>query len=327
MNLTNSCYGNGVCESISGVETCFCVLRWLSSTDCRTNIHQVYNATHEDLFFTVIGLIGFSVVTCLFLTDIILEVIIKRGSTSRKLNFLFKCVSVFANLSRISYISFWAYFTNNGLNNDLELIDQIIFAVGNVASFAMYYGLILMWVDLVSRLISLSKTTTKMFLFSRTIILIILAVNVPLQLVSAILYTLGSSPIASFVYLGSAAIFLLGGVVWSSTYVIKLHLATEDMNIALVKRKNMLVGFVNCVAIIFVVLNALISILPVNDNPNLFLGLDATIRFTEMIMGFLIAFAVENYLLMGKDKILEAINNGEKDSSKDISKIKLNYVV
>eukprot|EP01124_Arcella_intermedia_P033843 TRINITY_DN8240_c0_g1_i1.p1 TRINITY_DN8240_c0_g1~~TRINITY_DN8240_c0_g1_i1.p1 ORF type:complete len:337 (+),score=36.77 TRINITY_DN8240_c0_g1_i1:67-1077(+) len=314
-NLTQSCHGNGLCKPgpvVGNMSTyfCECFLRWSHTGNCSESFHELYKG--RDTYYYVIGLIFFSLLVVGFATEIIIEILLKPCSVLWKLNFTFKIISLFTVMTRIFAFGFWAYYSHYGLENHLLIIDQVILALGNVAAFAMYYGEILMWVALVSRLDQISKETTDMFKKARTIILVILVISVPIQLAFSILYATSVYTWATFIYFIEISIVLIGALIWSSIYVVKLHSSLSDLNLKVIQRKNYFLGITNFFIFLYIIANVLFLLLNAKEEYMKYLGLLSFLRFSDAFIALFILLTVENYLLLGKKKLKEKFTEGWK---------------
>jgi len=303
-----SCHGNGICTLTSGLYICVCNLRWDPETNCSVNFHQEYHGT--DAYYYWIGLIGFSILFFLYLFEVLMDSITKRGKKLFRLNYIFKLIGIITVLSRISTFSFWIYFDKYGMKENLLIIDEVILAIGNVASFAIYYGVILMWVALVSNLKELSHETTEVFRSSRRIFFIILAINLPIQLVFSVIYAILPYTWATFIYLIAVILSLLGAIIWSSVYVVKLHSKLQELRLPVAERKNNLVGATNVLAVILILANVFFLVRDSTTDHLKYLEGLSFLRFTEIPLSATIVFSMENYLLLPLKKNIKSVKKG-----------------
>jgi len=164
-----------------------------------------------------------------------------------------------------------------------------------------------MWVALVAGVKELSKDTTETFRKSRTVFFIILGISTPIQLVFGILYAISDSPWATYVYYAAVVLCLIGAIIWSSVYVIKLHSELVNLDLPVANRKNYLVGATNIIAMIFILANVMYVVRDSGDDHLRYLEGLAFLRFTELALGFTIVFSMENYLLLGVKKNIKLL--------------------
>jgi len=236
-----------------------------------------------------------------------MDTITKRGKKLFKLNYIFKLVGVITILTRISTFSFWIYFDKYGMKENLLIIDEVILAIGNVTSFAIYYGVILMWVALVSNLKQLSQETTDAFRSSRNIFFIVLAINLPIQLIFSVIYAVLPYAWATFIYLIAVMVSLLGAIIWSSIFVVKLHSKLQELRLPVAERKNNLVGATNVLAVILILANIFYLVRDSKSDHLRYIEGLAFLRFTEIALSLTIVYSMENYLLLPIKKNIKSV--------------------
>jgi len=300
LNITQNCHDNGNCI-LSGLEyICTCRLRWDPTTNCSTSFHDRYNGT--DTYYYVVGIIGFSILFILVLFEVFMDIITRSCSKLWKINFVFKLIATLTILTRLSTLCFWIYFDKVKLTEKILIIDQAILAVGNVCSFATYYGVILMWVALVATISELKKETTEIFIKSRLIFFVVLGINLPIQLVFSILYAVSYQAWATYIFFAAVILSLLGAMIWSSIYVIKLGFQLHSLNIPVASRKNYLVGITNLFVCVFIWANVWFVVKDSKNDHQRYLEGLTYLRFTEIVLYVFFILAMENYILLPREK-------------------------
>jgi len=253
---TNACSSNGNCApDASNNFNCICDPQYLGA-NCSENFFEVYQGSYA--FYYIFGFIFYPVCLILFSFEVVSE--IKSGKTSRIL-LPSKICGIMSCLLRIGHYVIETISSQNGDLFHPKWLDGIFYNFGSISGFAMYMLMLVQWIDLFTKtkVLSLDKSMSKLFLKARKVIFVALIVYSILATIFLCFYLVGIfSTVAILLYEGINAIYILTFVILTSIYCVKMHFLITSSQAGtaaekLMLTKNIIIGVIAIAWFLYVI--------------------------------------------------------------------------
>jgi len=219
----------------------------------------------------------------------------------------------------------WQIYDSNVENvqelKQLVPLDSVLFNVGGTFGIMVWMLILLIWIDLITRMEQITANYTQQFHFARKVLIVALVMFFPVMLAINLINEYGiASSTMSLLYNLYALLYMICIIGWSGFHVIKMHLIIFPIrkSMHVIFRKNILLGCVDIIFFIYAITLVIYVATGAKNDPWKYLTNLTMQRVEEVILGITMVFCMESAILAGPEKLKATWQTG---STKSLQKL------